>query len=241
MKLNELIKPQTTVNKMTVPFDTNRLTKQRDAAISSLSSADSTDLPPVGAFARGKVNPTDPHEFKKTSHMPIDLQKDAYYQYVQAIAPYIQSNPYLPRIYAVNVKQDVTGQTKPSYNIETLQEYDAYDEAVLMGLGERLFPGFEEVMTAKNPNADSYAIWSGIIARLSYLVDNGNIGSPWQDFGLPAESYVTGDKKLLQAIEIIKKIVSTNSNFFLDLSVRNAMLRGTPAGPQLVLSDPVAD
>ena len=110
-----------------------------------------------------------------------------------------------------------------------------------MGLGERLFPGFEEVVMSKYSRPNGYVIWANIISRLSYLVDNGNVGSPWQDFGLPSESYVTQDKKLLQAIELIKNLVSQNPNFFLDMSIRNAMLRGTPAGPQLVLSDPIAD
>lgn len=243
MRIFEIINPHTIVKKMSVPFDTARLKKQAAKSIQSVANANlnAEKLPAVGSFGKGKVNPRDPHEFAKTSHLPVDLSADAYYQYVQAIAPYIQGNPYLPRIYAVNVKQDVSGQTKPTYKIETLHEYSEFDESVLMGLGERLFSGFEEVVMSKYSNPNGYVIWANIISRLSYLVDNGNVGSPWQDFGLPSESYVTQDKKLLQAIELIKNLVSQNPNFFLDMSIRNAMLRGTPSGPQLVLSDPIAD
>jgi viroplasmin and RNaseH domain-containing protein len=47
------------------------------------------------------------------------------------------------------------------------------------------------------------------------------------------------DEHLIQALQYIKSVKDTNKDFALDLHDENIMIRNTPVGPQLVLTDPL--
>lgn len=49
------------------------------------------------------------------------------------------------------------------------------------------------------------------------------------------------DPNLVQAIRLIRQVVSSNDVFGLDIRADNCMIRNTSVGPQLVITDPIVD
>ena len=189
--------------------------------------------PRSGLFAHGYEDPDDPFMFRKKNHLPgKTLSKDAYFQYVKTIAPHIKSNPFLPRIYEVRIEKDPTGDEQPEYTLEKLVHLEDVNLQTLKSVCYSIFGNneqeIENFITTKqciNLLIDGLetAFYSNESARRT--AGSGQIS-------------VT-NKKLLQALSIIKKVRDTNSLYGLDLHQENMMLRITPVGAQLVLTDPL--
>lgn len=213
MKLFELITTKTTNSRTRSPYDMDTLRNQRDKRF---------DHPDKGSYAYGNEDPKDPHMFDKKHHFPSKLEIDPYYQYVQAIKPYIPDNPFFPRVYVVNIQKDSDGVTKPDYKIEKLQPGSAFSDEALMGIGERLFNDYNEDEFRVAPMKE-------IADRLYNAVE------------LRRGIKNIKDPQLLQAIKLIKKLIDSNPNYMNDMHPENIMFRGTSVGPQLVLMDPIFD
>lgn len=217
MKLFELITTTTKTKSMKTPFDYNRL--RNDAA------ADGLD-PSSGMYAIGKKHPTDPHMFSKKLFYPSNLEIDSYYQYIKAIEPHMGSNPYFPRVYGINMVKDAEGVQKPTYKMEKLSTFNDFDKDAIFALGQRILRGLPSTAT----DVSAKVVYQQIISVIDRALDSRAY----------AEKQIR-DKKLLQALELIRKVIAMHPKFRNDIHSDNIMLRGTSQGPQLVITDPIAD
>ena len=173
-----------------------------------------------GAYARGTEDPSDPFLYRKKSRMPSNLENDAYYQYIKYINPYANSNPFFPKVYEIILKKDSQGNIKPDYRIEKLVSLkDAADQT-----GRSL----DQIFIDKyfNNEYDDYDLDYLLIIRKCIYQDYFDL---------------IKDKKLKEAILIIRNFLEKFPNFDEDLHSGNVMVRFGPGGPQLVFTDPVQD
>ena len=176
-----------------------------------------------GAYAAGIEDPTDPSMYRKKSRMPSLLEKDAYYQFIKAAQPYVDYNPFLPRVYKIIVKKDPRGFLKPEYHMEKLTPYNEawrmYDQD-----GNSLNKILKRKLFTKE------AVGGDVPRLLANSLE----------FPFQADTYIK-DPKLIQALDLIRTVKETNSNFMYDLHEGNMMFRIGTTGPQLVITDPLAD
>lgn len=213
-----------------------------------------------GAVATVYPHETDPHVVvkKEKSHRPsfrgelnLHSRKDAFAYFVDAIAPYIQSNPYLPRVYVKNSRENSkTGVTSYTYVIERLYE--------------RPFGGGESGQTfsgESSANAEMLdAMARKILTNPSNVTEETSNYSKWQILTLMISKAITSedyenikDKKIVEAGKLIhqakEKMLQDWSSAYggrgqvsgvnIDLHSGNFMIRMTPVGPQLVITDPL--
>jgi len=235
MKLYEIVTPEITTQQMTKKFDTVRMNTRMKQFAKANKFPDG-----VGAYATGKVSPREPHEFHKVSNMPSNLKVDAYYHYVQAILPYMDSNPYFPKIYSISIKRDKSGRTKPKYKMETLHHATKFSVEVLMSVGNNIFDGFDDSCTTSfNENVRSDHAWLFMRHLIKWVIIHGTMdGCTYAGYEV---NLTLTDKYLLQAAKIIRDVLQSNLHFELDLNPDNIMVRMSPHGPHLVITDPLSD
>jgi len=132
-------------------------------------------------------------------------------------------DPFLPRVYEIKMTTDPKGARIPRYKIEKLHTYTDFSEESLLGMAIGLFPNFVPPILTGETEKES--IWKAMIRQIDKMIDG--------------KSVQTDNEHLIQAVEIIKSILS-NTTALNDMHSGNAMIRGTPHGPQLVLTDPVS-
>lgn len=170
------------------------------------------------------VNDEDPFMVRKSQLRTKD-DPDAYYHWVKAIAPYISSNPYLPRVYVVNDNKSDWGMT-PTYKMEKLVDYTQVPLDVLISLYYKEVPNPSDVYiddlvsyTATEPLEKEKMLWKKITQAVLH---------PGQE-----------NKHIDQAINIVYMLINKNLGHF-DLHPGNFMIRMGKFGPQLVITDPIA-
>jgi hypothetical protein len=216
MKLFELINTQTKTTNNKSEFELDKMMAFRD---------ENTADPKSGAYAYGSVNKKDPHMFNKKTYMPTDLDNDGYYQYVKAIEKHIGSNPYFPRIYVIELKKDPKGKIIPNYDIEALSNGDDFSFESLLSLAKRMYKDFP-TMTEEHDG--------GILGLRRKMAEYMRDSVRANDFS------AIRDNNLKGALMLVAKIIKSNENFMCDLHKDNIMFRGTPNGPQLVITDPIS-
>lgn len=189
-----------------------------------------------GYYSQVKSTPNNPHEVYKSTkrsflyNLPIDQPNetivDAYYDWVKAIAPYAKSNPYLPRVYVVDDKTDVTGKIKPRYQMEKLVDYHEVPLNVLYALY------YKEVYEASRYVIDE------IEDNVSPENFDGVITNLWLTIINDVRKNSTNNSKIQQALDIIKDLCDTKE-YERDMHMGNFMIRLTSIGPQIVFTDPI--
>jgi len=232
MKLYELIEPTVTKKNISARFDAERSKEKKDKMTSSWRPKSFS----TGSYAYGSTT-KDPHIFTKKSYYPSDLDYDAYYKYIETAMAFMKSNPYFPRVYNVKLITDKNGRIKTSYNIETLKGPEEFSPESILAMGKRMIKELKaEIEDIKNRYGriefdDIYLskwIFDEIVNEIYGAVrmrDFDNIK----------------DKKLIDAIQLIRDVIDSGNHFADDISTNNVMLRGTSQGPQLVLADPIWD
>ncbi|KAI9549464.1 hypothetical protein GHT06_001864 [Daphnia sinensis] len=66
------------------------------------------------------------------------MDRNAYYAWVKTIAPYMKSNPYLPRVYVVDDRTDARGSKNPRYKMEKLYSPSELSMDALLGMAEKI-------------------------------------------------------------------------------------------------------
>lgn len=227
MRIDEIITPQEKVTQTPKTWAMSDLRQLRSAALNTKTS---------GYFSKG-FETDDPFMYGKQAHMPSNLLYDGYYQYVQAIKPIMDSNPYVPRVYSIKLQRDQQGYVRPIYKMEKLVPGTSMNKHVLNAMGVRMF-GTEEwykalYRYATIENLDSYELWK----YTAEIISNGINAYPGKP-QLLSEPSIQFDDELLQAIKLIKMIIIKNDNIELDLHSGNIMVRPGPI-PQLVITDPL--
>lgn len=242
MRIQELIKTQYT----STPISDKEIQDLEDTPL---------DKPERGAYAVG--NPTyDPHVFHKQTISATDLKNDPTFQYIKAIQPYIDSNPYFPKTYTVDIKLDRNGQPHPQYHVESLvhgTDYSKQAETPTQGEGytgdsfywmaNRMYGNENWIkaapMTAimsmhKKPLKVPQYVWAKLAALYRLLYKE------YPNMSTATKYNLELDPKLVQAIKLIKKLENSNPLFTDDQHANNLMIRRTSIGPQLVINDPLA-
>lgn len=204
---------------------------------------------PVGKHALGggavaKVYPheTDPHMVvkKEKSHKSsrelgrfgIHSRNDAFAYYIDAAAPYMKSNPYLPRVYIKNTRKSKNGIISYTYVIERLA--DRFDSSTVT-------PEMVDAMADKIL-VDPYFVnmenkhgkWSKLVEIIERAIEQQNYSK-------------IKDEQLIEAGNIIHEAIKkyktdwpqNDARIRVDLHAGNFMIRMTPVGPQLVITDPL--
>jgi hypothetical protein len=226
MRINEIITPQEKVTQTPKSWAMSDLRQLRSAALNTKTS---------GYFSKG-FETDDPFMYGKQAHMPSNLLYDGYYQYVQAIKPIMDSNPYVPRVYSIKLQRDQQGYVRPIYKMEKLVPGNSLNKKILYGIGVRLF-GNEEWFKAYNSNEEfeeleSYDLWK----YTAEIISNGIQAYPGKPKMLSVS--IQFDEQLLEVMKLIKMITIKNDNIELDLHSGNIMVRPGPI-PQLVITDPL--
>lgn len=229
MKLYEIINTEYNTKDIDGEFDLDQMSINKKDAMKT--------VPPYGErggngyYASVDVDANTPMDAKKTYHEPTArVEGDAYYMYIKTItnSGLAQSNPYFPRVYKVEVERDSAGRKKPSFEMETLMNAREFDSEALYNMGKKMFNKFDDMLPYGRDSHSAHINYA-IVNAMKYVIMNDSYSD-------------VKDKKLIQALRVISDIVDESiDSFHLDLHAGNIMLRGTKNGPQVVLTDPIAD
>lgn len=214
-------------------------TKIRDVNTSlKLTSPHIDRTPPKREIGRGisnvvLANKRDPHTIIRHNsnvvHPSID-SSNVYYNWL-AKSKVFNENPFFPRIYEKVTVSDRSGRKLIKYEIEKLSPIEILDIAAMRGLTNRLFD--QTTITRILRFTASRSSWAdmddeerALIILLNCLED--------VFFGNPSS-----DENLNDAMKTIKELSEQNPVTGSDLHRGNVMVRLTPHGPQLVLTDPI--
>lgn len=234
-------------------------TQQTSTPISQreIDDLEQVDLykPERGAFAVGK--PTDdPHIFRKQTVDPTNINNDPTYLYIRAIEPFIDSNPYFPKTYVLDLRKDAQGAIRPAYDVETLIHGTNYSETApvpiqdqgytkesIYWMAARMYGNEDWIKAApttftlpnkEDPKKDAQYVWEKA-ARLFRL-----LFKEYPTLDTAKQYNLKLDPKLLQSMDLIKRLMAKHPDFQDDLHVNNLMIRRTNLGPQMVINDPLS-
>lgn len=175
----------------------------------------------------------------KVGRLPFGVDEDGYLAYLMAIFKNnrMASNPYFPRVYDLRIidhsKSRSMSDDEYVAEIEELYSFDDLSPDELNAIGDKIFHD-----------------WQGIKDR-NYIVDRSSDLS--SNLAVTIQSMLANrsddeflsqvrDKHFIQAIAIISNIskkAGGKTGIYPDIVTQNLMVRRTPVGPQLVLSDPL--
>jgi len=156
----------------------------------------------------------------------LEIRKDPYMQYILMSRRYANENPYLPRVESIQKFADpnTSSMWKPrSYyviKLEKLAPLQSLSSEEAAFIFNTIFGTNLELTTDTNLITMLYWAFEGA----------GPLMAP--------ELKPIVDRRLLAVKHLIEKIVST-TNASMDMHKGNVMIRRTPYGAQLVVTDPV--
>ena len=172
------------------------------------------------AYVSKQTNLMDMDRIQKMSH-----QLDGGIVYLTRIAssPMLQDNPVAPKILSV----DNSDPKYPTFHIEPLKEFDTPkikdNDVQLEALAKQYF-------TEMDPKYSKAPIHIRILDTLRLAITRN-----------PA---LIKDKRLLQLVNVIRDVKNSYAelgDFRYDIRHENVMWRLTAQGPQLVITDPIAN
>jgi hypothetical protein len=258
--ISELFEPQFKNTKKTVSHDFHAL---RNKSMSGDAKA--------GSFGYVVDTPNDPGTVTKTAfddeldsdesaYEQNNTVVDAYYLWVKACAKYqhMTKNPYLPRVFSVDDREDAQGTRSPRYQIEKLYHptHASINSEMLKVIAERtgiLDHAIEhlsresaryvrvEYDVKSGPEYDEFfekrfkrMIWENIVTKI-------NLTNVFEDVMLSlAVDTVDALVRNWQAWCEEKDDDYDQKRIWRDTHSGNFMIRITSVGPQLVFTDPIA-
>jgi hypothetical protein len=231
MKIFEIIEPEDKITPVNTKWDIDRLERNRDKLIIS--------KPEAGADSLG-YKTKDPFLYGKKSHVPVNLEADGFYQYVQSIKPIIKENPYAPRIYVTNILVDKNGMGRPKYTMEKLTSGQSLSKEIIHAMGTRTFQS-EDWYKATGESISieqltSEDLWKILCKTIEIYLNS----YPAKPSTLSTLYPIAIDDKLKELLHIIKMVVIKNEYIIIDyIHANNVMARGYGSGFQVVLTDPL--
>lgn len=190
-----------------------------------------------GSFSRVYQHADNPHEVMKFSHA-FQAHEDGYHDYILEIAKdkEIQANPWTPRILSIRSHKDEDGSlVNYSVRLEALQPLSSLSFREVESICERTFDrkSLEKIYqeAIKFPKNTRRAVYVESLMLELYRA-------------LKSEEYVytfAKDPHLIEYMEWHQYIwMNYTRQHTIDLHDENIMVRRTPYGPQLVITDPWA-
>jgi len=256
MKLFELIYPKMT--RKSVGLNTTDF----DHLKSRIANSRGYNTLGTGSFGKALQRDDDRGSVFKTATGKTKLDKDGYFRYMNAIiqSSIASSNPYIPRFFnvrAYDLKDSTENLGTYIAEMETLHKFDSLNIEELLYVGDKAFFEFENIVNRKE--RFNRGLSSG---RASKKYHKSNSSLTRQKTSFPRGKNImedalihlleyafigtnsltnVKDPLLKQAIMFIKKInIQMNKKIqIFDIHEGNIMVRRTPAGPQLVITDPL--
>lgn len=195
-----------------------------------------------GAVAKVYPHETDPHMIvkKEKSHKDrrslerygIHSRNDAFAYYVDAAAPYMKSNPYLPRVYIKNSRKSKNGIVSYTYVIERLidrMDSDVINAELITAMADKIL--LDSHLVRFGP---THGKWFTLIEIIEKAIEQQNYKNIKDELLIEAGNIIH---------EAIKKYKTDwpqpDARIKVDLHAGNFMIRMTSVGPQLVITDPL--
>ncbi len=207
MILTEIFTPTTSIRQVKAPFNGTGPKPLKRIPVGNQEGAYSAVYPAA----------SDPTQVTKSNLYPVNLEHDAYFNYVRTMAKLAAENPFFPRIYNINVKRDSTGDYHVRYQMERLRPLNMLPPEVLHGMLVGLF----------DTSPSAFDSGRKIAALLNRAVEENDL------------SHIKDDQ-LAKAVELISRL-SDQYRYSPDIHIDNIMVRVTSVGPQLVITDPLSD
>lgn len=193
-------------------------------------------LPTIGqgAFARVLGHKDNPHEVMKLSHQSQHPRsRDGYEAFVKALAESdMHENPYFPRIQTMRTITDEYGKVAYQVRMERLTSLkDITEEQAESIVRKALTPAFIKASIIEQRGWSGGWLWERILLEWTMKASN-------HSKRLPADFIRTAaDNDLKEALMFISELA--DGNYLLDLQTFNFMVRQSPYGAQLVITDPL--
>lgn len=176
-------------------------------------------------------HPNDPHMVIRVELYPSLPSENGYYHFCKAIQQAAESNPYLPRVYDIFEVERDGDKVRFGYVLEKLFMPDRLLHGVLSK--KSIYRILEQAFGEKTATE--------VYTKLEK--QNASIEQMWEKIGNFINSVIeyptsVDNDQFAEALILIRKL--TKSGFYNDMYKGNLMIRLTPAGPQLVLIDPVS-
>jgi len=193
-----------------------------------------------GLYATTYATPDEPGTAHRIIRSATNLKSDGYFKYVSALAKNdrITKNPYFPKIYSVNVKEDEKGLARYAVEMEALLDFDSLSAEEMQMLGERMFFNFHSMLKHYRARMNELGIKDAKLTdhktlQFTLLKGMENLFS----YSSKAMTYIK-DPNLKGAMLILSSLVK-KQNTNPDIHDGNLMIRRGPGGPQIVITDPV--
>lgn len=227
MRIDEIIQSKEKTSDVPQKWDLEQLKQDQLAA---------QDKKNAGWSSQG-YTVDDPFLYGKRSHMPANLSNDGFYQFIQAVKPIMDSNPYVPRVYSIKLLRDRAGNVRPDYRMEKLVHGQTINKKTIHAMGLRAF-GDDNWWRTIGANMhyedlDNIDLWRKLVKLVEFSIHSYPKQFPTTSIELNL------DPLLMEVIKIVKMAIIRN-NFRLDLHINNVMVRPGPI-PQFVISDPLDD
>lgn len=176
-------------------------------------------------------HPNDPHMVIRVELYPSLPSENGYYHFCKAIQQAAESNPYLPRVYDIFEVERDGNKIRFGYVLEKLFMPDSLLHGALSK--KSIYRILEQAFGEKTATE--------VYTKLEK--QNASIEQMWEKIGNFINSVIeyptaVDNDQFAEALVLIKKLIK--GGFYNDMFKGNLMIRLTPAGPQLVLIDPVS-
>jgi hypothetical protein len=185
-----------------------------------------------GELGKGRYSAVSSHDdfsvdktYKKKKE---NIENDPYYIYIKTIADnnLAQKNPYFPRVYSVESGKIDDKTSRPKFNIERLTPINHLSDEVLYALGKRVLANkehYDHNFQFNLKSDDPAKTFSSAMNRALHQGEYSEIKDP----------------ELIEALKIIVQIRKQYPQCKPDIHSGNIMVRPTPHGPQIVITDPL--
>jgi hypothetical protein len=222
MKISEILESLIKPRRITDP----PLDQPYDLAALQADAEKSETDPNAGWYVSGREDPQDPFMYNLQTRLPTSLKFDGKYAWINAIEPYVDSNPYLPRYYTIRLQPDSEGKSRVEYQLEKLVPLESMTTRILQGIGARTFND-ENYYTDYNKRSDTR---TAITRDLRFLFQT------IRDYD--RSDKLNFDPKLMQALRLVNEVLKQKPFFSLEINKWNVMVR---LPNQLVITDPIGD
>lgn len=236
MKLFELIEPKVTNHDTEVnPHQFDKMMNNTGATNPTymgngqVPTAKNPKVKVLGAGVYGSaIQPANSHEAMKISRGTSNLERDAYFQYVSALArnpDVMMTNPYFPRIYKIKTfaNSNTESARRKYFFFVQMEKLQPLSSCSREELGYFFNKYASEKLTDDTVQTVSMEdLLDGVGALFHHMFD-GSAG--------------VQDKLLRQA----KQFITNLKVGIMDMHSGNIMVRRTSVGPQLVITDPLVN
>lgn len=179
----------------------------------------------TGLYSKVKDKGGDPHVVKKRSKDHVMAKTDPYWFFIDYIIDNdLMDNPYFPKIYKKRRIEDVEGKKMYSLEMEKLFPLHNLSEKEIIAIASRIFS--KSFINGELKELSNNIHESFFMAMRGLMNDTIDIDE-------------VKDKNLIEAIKTVQLLDKRLNRRSIDISGNNIMVRRSPVGSQIVITDPL--